>query len=151
MFTTLRQDVIFGLRLLSRQPVFTLVAVVSLAVGIGLNSTIFTVVDALLFRPLPVRAPEQLVSVFTTGEDGSTEGTSSWLDLQDIRARSTVFSDVVGHTMMFAAVNVAGERRLAFGEVVTGNFFSGLGIAPEVGRGFLPEEEIGEGAHPVVV
>jgi predicted permease len=151
MLSPLWQDARFGVRLLRRQPVFTSIAVASLAIGIGLNSTIFTIVDALLFRQMPVRSAETLVTVFTTGEDGMTEATSSWPDLLDIRARNTVFSSVVGHTIMFAAVNVAGEKRLTFGEVVSANYFSALGIAPQIGRGFLPEEEQGEGAHPVVV
>jgi len=151
MLSTLWQDARFGTRLLLRQPVFTVVAVASLAVGIGLNSTIFGVVDALLFRPMPVRAPETLVTVFTSDEDGTTEATTSWPDLLDIRARANVFTDVVAHTIMFAAVNVAGDRRLALGEVVSANYFSALGITPVLGRGFLPAEEHGEGAHPVVV
>lgn len=150
-FSTVWQDVRFGARLLRRQPVFTLVAVTSLAVGIGLNSTIFTVVDALLFRPMPVRSPETLATVFTTGEDGLTDATTSWPDVLDIRARNAVFTDVVAHTMMFAAVKIAGENRLSFGEVVSGNYFSALGITPSIGRGFLPDEEQGEGAHPVAV
>lgn len=145
------QDVRYGLRTLRRNPLFTFVAVASLALGIGLNSTIFAVVDRLLFRPLPVESPETLAAVFTSDESGEPFATTSYPDLVDIRATNSVFTDVIGHTMMFAAVNVAGQNRLAFGEVVTANYFTALGIRPVVGRGFLPDEEQGQGAHPVAL
>ena len=145
------QDVRYGLRSLARQPGFAAVALLSLALGIGLNATIFTVLDTVLLRPPAVRDPQSLVSVFTSTEDRLQYGTTSYPDLVDLAAANNVFSDVVGHSPMFAAVNLAGENRLALGEVVTANYFSALGIAPAIGRGFSADEGIGEGAHPVVV
>jgi len=149
--TSVAQDVRYGLRTLRRNPLFTFVAVASLGIGIGLNSTIFAVVDRLLFRPLPVESPETLAAVFTSDETGEPFATTSYPDLADIRNANSVFSDVIGHTMMFAAVNVGGQNRLAFGEVVTANYFSALGVQPALGRGFLPDEEVGQGAHPVAL
>ena len=91
-------DVRFALRWLRKSPGFTLVAVVSLAIGIGFNTTLFTVADALLFKPLPVAAPDQLVDVFTSGSTGSVQyGTSSYPDYVDFRSRNEVFSDIVGY------------------------------------------------------
>ena len=145
------QDARFGIRMLRQQPMFAAVAMLSLALGIGLNATIFVVVDDLIYRPLPVREPATLVSVYTTTEDRQAFGTSSYPDLADLSARNAVFSEMVGHTMMFAAVGLAGQNRLAFGEVVTANYFSALGLPLALGRGFLPAEDQGEGAHAVVV
>lgn len=151
MWTTLLQDVRYGLRTLRRAPGFTAVAVLSLAIGIGLNSAIFSIVDTLLFRPQPVERPESLVSIFTSERADSRFGTSSYPDLQDIAAASTTLESIVGHSMMFAAVTIEGDHRLAFGEVVTANYFTTLGIPLALGRGFEPSHETGEGAHPVAV
>ena len=154
MFTmpaALVADLRYALRGLSKNPAFSLVAVLSLALGIGLNTAVFTVVDGVLFRPLPVSDRSSLVSVFTTVEQGEPHGTTSWADLTDLRQTNAVFSDMVGHSVMMAAVGRAGDNRLMLGEVVTANYFSALGITPAIGRGFLAEEERGEGGHPVAV
>jgi macrolide transport system ATP-binding/permease protein len=145
------QDIRYGLRALAKQPGFAAVALLSLALGIGLNATIFTVLDTLLLRPPAVRDPQSLVSLFTSTEDRQQYGTTSYPDLVDLAAANSVFTDVVGHSTMFVAVNLVGENRLALGEVVTANYFSALGIAPAIGRGFSADESTGEGAHPVVV
>lgn len=151
MLSTLWQDTRYALRTLRKQPGFTLVAVASLAVGIGLNSTIFTMVDALLFRPLPFANAEQLVSVYTSDERAEAYGSTSYPDLLDWRAADLPFDGLVGHAMMFAAVSISGDNRLAFGEVVTTNYFDVLGVPLARGRGFLPDEELREGAAPVTV
>lgn len=151
MWATLWQDIRYGLRTLRKAPGFTAVAVLSLAVGIGLNSAIFTIVDNLLFRPLPYERPESVVSIYTTENADSRFGTSSYADLQDLARTSTSFESIAGHSMMFAAVGIEGENRLAFGEIVTSNYFSSLGIPIAAGRGFDPTHEVGEGAHPVAL
>jgi putative ABC transport system permease protein len=130
---------------------FTLVAVLSLALGIGLNTAVFTVVDEILYRPMPVRDPGSLVNVFTSEANGEANGTTSWADLSDLRRANTVFTDLVGHSLMMAAFGSGGDNRLILGEVVTANYFDALGIAPQLGRGFLPEEETGEGGHSVAI
>jgi predicted permease len=125
-----------------KSPGFTVVAVVSLAIGIGFNTTLFTVADALIFKPLPVRQPEQLVDVFTSDSTGSVQyGTSSYPDYVDLRARNDVFTDLVGYTPMFAALNVDAGSRLAMGEIVTGNYFEVLGIHATLGRALAPDDD----------
>jgi macrolide transport system ATP-binding/permease protein len=151
MWATLWQDVRYGLRTLRKAPGFTAVAVVSLAVGIGLNSAIFTIVDNLLFRPLPFERPDSVVSIYTSDDRDARFGSSSYADLKDLAASSVVLESLTGHSMMFAAIAVSGDSRLAFGEVVTANYFSALGIPLALGAGFSPEHEVGEGGHPVVV
>ena len=151
MWSTLWQDVRYGLRTLRKAPGFTAVAVVSIAVGIGLNSAIFTIVDNLLFRPLPFERPDSVVSIYTSDDGGARFGSSSYADLKDLEGSNVVLESLTGHSMMFAAIAVMGDVRLAFGEVVTSNYFSALGIPLAHGSGFSPEHEVGEGGHPVVV
>src|SRR5471032_1964548 len=109
-------DVRFALRWLRRSPAFTLVAVASLAIGIGFNTALFTLVDALLFRPLPVERPSRLVDVFTTGGDGDQYATSSYPDYQDIKAQNQVFSDMLAYSPSIDAVKLVDRSRLAMGE-----------------------------------
>lgn len=151
MWATLWQDVRYGLRTLRKAPGFTAVAVVSLAVGIGLNSAIFTIVDNLLFRPLPFERPDSVVSIYTSDDRDARFGSSSYADLKDLEASNVVLESLAGHSMMFAAISINGDNRLAFGEVVTANYFSSLGILLSLGAGFSPEHGVGEGGHPVTV
>jgi predicted permease len=135
-------DLRFALRWLVKSPGFTAVAVVSLAVGIGFNTTLFTVADALLFKPLPVSASDQLVDVFTSDSTGSVQyGTSSYPDYVDFRTRNEVFSDLVGYSPMFAALNQDSGSRLAMGEIVTGNYFDVLGLHAAVGRTLTADDD----------
>ncbi|HZT75972.1 MAG TPA: ABC transporter permease [Vicinamibacterales bacterium] len=135
MFESFVSDIRFALRWLVKSPGFTVVAVVSLAIGIGFNTTLFTVADVLLFRPLPVSAPDRLVDIFTSDSTGSVQyGTSSYPDYVDLRAHNNVFSDLVGYSPMFAAVNLDSGSRLVMGEIVTGNYFDVLGVGAAVGR-----------------
>jgi macrolide transport system ATP-binding/permease protein len=135
------QDLRYAARWLRRSPAFTAVAVLSLAVGIGFNTALFSVLDAILFRPLPVHAPERLVEVYTSGSDGDTYATTSYPDFLDLQAQNSVFSDMVGYSAMMAALNLPDRSRLALGEVVTGNYFQVLGVGAAVGRTLLPEDD----------
>ena len=148
---TVVQDARFALRTLRRSPGFTAVAILSLAIGIGLNSTIFTLVDNLLFKPAPFHEPARLVSIYTSEGDRAPYGSSSFEDLRDLRSRTTVFEDVVGVSMMFAATSIRGDNRLVFGEIVTGNYFTALGVPMLAGAGFTPAHDVGEGNHPVAI
>jgi putative ABC transport system permease protein len=134
-------DVRFALRWLRRSPAFTLVAVVSLAIGIGFNTALFTLVDALLFRPLPVERPDRLVDVFTSGGDADQYATSSYPDFLDFRTQNQVFTGMLAYSPAFGAVTLAGRSRLAMGETVTGNYFQLLGVTPVVGRVLLPDDD----------
>ena len=142
MLESLLADVRFALRWLRKSPGFTLVAVASLAIGIGFNTALFTIVDALLFKPLPVAAPERLVDVFTSDSSGTVEfSTSSYLDYLDLQKQNDVFDGVVGYSPMFAAVNLDSRSRLAMGEIVTGNYFQVFGVRAAIGRTILPEDD----------
>lgn len=149
---TLLKDLRFALRWLRRSPGFTLVAVTSLAVGIAFNTALFSVVDAVLLRPLPVRDPERLVDVYTAGgPEGDTYGTSSYADFLDLRAQNGVFEDMLGFSPMFAIQTQLDRSRLVLGEVVTGNYFQMLGIGAEAGRMLLPEDDRPGAARVAVV
>jgi len=134
-------DVRYSLRWLRRSPGFTLIAIASLAIGIGFNTTLFTLVDALLFRPLPVDRPNELVDVFTTGGDGDTYATSSYPDFLDFKAQNQVFGDMLAYSPSIAAVKLTDRSRLAMGEVVTGNYFQLLGLRAKIGRTLVPDDD----------
>ena len=151
MLESLLADIRFTLRWLWKSPGFTLVAVASLAIGIGFNTALFTVVDALLFKPLPVTAADRLVDVFTSDSAGTTSfSTSSYPDYLDLNAQNDVFEGMVGYSPMFAALNLDSRSRLAMGEIVTGNYFQVLGVPAAAGRTILPEDDV-PGAPRVVM
>jgi macrolide transport system ATP-binding/permease protein len=152
---TLLQDLKYGARLLLRSPALTIVAALSLALGIGANTTIFTLVNAVLLNPLPVKDVSTLVSVSTTEvRDGQTQvfGAMSRLNFQDVRDKNDVFSGMIAAG--FAPLSLSGtggEPEQVFGGVVTGNYFDVLGVRMAVGRAFRPDEDQALGAHPVIV
>ncbi len=150
MFSTILKDIRSAFRWLSRSPGFTLAAVTCLAIGIGFNSALFSVVDSVLFRPLPVKSLDRLADVFMSAHDGGRYGTFSHPDFQDLRSRNTVFEDMLAFSPMIAALNLTDHTRLLMGEVVTGNYFQMLGIRAAIGRTLLPEDDR-PGAEPVVM
>jgi macrolide transport system ATP-binding/permease protein len=147
----LAQEVRLALRQLARRPGFTLAAVVSLALGIGANTAIFSLSHSVLFRPLDVREPERLASVFTSQTGGQRHGNTSYPDYVDYRERNGVFSGVAAHTTAPMALAETGQPAIVWGQLVSGNYFSVLGVEQALGRGFLPEEDDDFGAHPVAV
>ena len=134
-------DVRYALKWLRRSPGFAVVAVLSLAVGIGFNTALFSVVDALLFRPLPIADPARLVDVYTRGADGDRYGTSSYPDYLDFKAGNTVFRDLLAYSPSIGALKARDRSRMALGEVVTGNYFQVLGVPAAIGRTLLPEDD----------
>lgn len=144
-------DLRYGLRTLVRQPGFTLVAAMSLALGIGLNTTIFSVVNAVLLKDLPVEAPERLVEVYTNLTEEFSNLTTSYPDLVDIRAGADAFEGLAGHGMVRGIMTYDGRSELVAGEVATANYFDLLGVPLALGRTFHPEEDETEGTHPVIV
>jgi macrolide transport system ATP-binding/permease protein len=134
-------DVRFALRWLRRSPAFTLIAVASLAIGIGFNTALFTIVDALVFRPLPVERVDRLVDVFTSGGDDDQYATSSYPDFLDFKSQNQVFSDMLAYSPAFGAVKLTDRSRLAMGETVTGNYFQLLGVRAVAGRTLLPDDD----------
>jgi len=143
LIESLLSDVRFALRWLGKSPGFTLVAIASLAAGIGFNTALFTIVDALLFKPLPVSRPDQLVDVFTSAASGrgALFSTTSYPDYLDLRSQNDVFEDVIGYTPMFGALGMETGSRLAMGEIVTGNYFRVLGVSALIGRALGPEDD----------
>jgi predicted permease len=141
VFHNLTSDVRFALRWLRRSPGFTLVAIGSLALGIGFNAALFTIVDAVLFRPLPDERPDRLADVFTSSHDEDQYATSSYPDYQDFKARNEVFSDMLAYSPAIAAVTLTDRPRLAMGETVTGNYFQLLGVHAALGRTLLPDDD----------
>ena len=122
----------------------------SLGLGVGANTAMFSLVDSLLLRPLPVSDPDSLVDVFTSGGDGDVHATNSFPDFQDLRTRNTVFSDMIGYAPMFAALGLGERSRLVLGQVVTANHFQVLGVQPERGRLLQPADD-SPGADRAVV
>jgi predicted permease len=148
---SLLADIRFAVRWLRKSPGFTLVAVASLAIGIGFNTALFAIVDALLFKPLPVTEPARLVDIFTSDSSGTVEfSTSSYPDYLDLNSQNQVFDGLVGYSPMFAALNLDGRSRLAMGEIVTGNYFQVFGVNAALGRTILPADDA-PGAPKVVM
>jgi predicted permease len=141
---TLWQDLKYAARMLAKNPGFTAVAVLTLALGIGANTAIFSVVNALLLRPLPL--------VHQPGELAYLSRSYSYPSYEFLRDHNAVFSGLFaqGGTMSLN-LNAGGEPELVTGELVTANFFSVLGTPAARGRTFLPEEDHNPGAHPVAV
>jgi len=134
-------DVRYALRWLRRSPAFTAIAIASLAIGIGFNTALFTLVDALVFRPLPVERVDHLVDVFTSGSDNDQYSTSSYPDFVDFKSQNQVFSDMLAYSPAFGAVKLTERSRLAMSETVTGNYFQLLGLKPAAGRLLAPEDD----------
>ena len=148
-------DLKLALRNLGHSKLFTAVAISSLALGIGANTAIFTLIDQLLLRLLPVRHPEQLVMIWSTGPHmGSNRGThmSSYPMYQDFQKKSEAFSYVFCRRETSLSVSFGGHTERVDGELVSGNYFQALGVKPALGRVFSSEEDdrVYKG-HPVVV
>jgi predicted permease len=148
---SLIQDIRYGWKLLRKDRGLTAVAILSLALGIGANTTIFSVANAFFFRPLPVMESERLVSLF-----GSMKGlrytSTSYPDYADWRDLNDVFSELAAYAWIPMALKVSGgSAEVISGKLVTGNYFSVLGVEPVLGRAFLPEEDQTPGTHPVAI
>jgi predicted permease len=145
----LLQDLRFGVRTLLKNPGFTFVVVATLALGIGANTAIFGLVDALLLRPLPVvKAPGELVLLMRGDGRGPT---LSYPDFTVLRERNEVLSDLALYTQAPISFGNNVRSEVVLGGMVSANYFDVLGIKPSFGRAFLPEEDRTPGTHPVVV
>ena len=143
-------DIRLAARLLASSPGFTAVAVISLALGIGANTAIFSLINGLLLVPTPGRDHARLVTVYTSDSSGPLHGASSYPDYVDFRDRSQAFEDLAAHTLQPLLVTVRGESRRVMGALVTGNTFGLLGLQAAHGRLLLAVEQE-PGRHPVVV
>jgi Acidobacterial duplicated orphan permease len=148
---TLWQDVRFGFRILLKSPAFTLVAALSLALGIGANTAVFSIINASLLKPLPVEEPERLASVFTTDAKNPGNLPTSHLNYVDYRDQNQVFSGLLAYSFAQVSLTRGETTEPVFGLVVSGNYFDVLGVKAALGRTFMPDEDKTPGAHPVVV
>src|SRR5262245_32619090 len=152
---TLWQDMRYGARMLWKKPGFTLIAVLTLALGIGANTAIFTLVNAVFLQPLPVAEPARLMSVFGTDENNRGAQNDfipvSWPNFKDYRDQNDVFTGMIAFQFLGLNFSGRGEPQQINGMIVTGNYFDLLGVKAAIGRTFLPEEDRTPGTHPVVV
>jgi predicted permease len=147
---TLWQDLRYGFRMLMKRPGLTAVAVLSLALGIGINSTIFSLVNAVLLRPLPVEEPDSLVRLYGKASDGANSLRISYQDYADYRDQNQVFTGLAGVSLAPLTMSADNQTQQLLGEIVSGDYFSVLGVRAASGRPFL-SEEARAGAGPVIV
>src|SRR5215211_151306 len=139
---TLLQDIRFGLRMLLKSPSVSIVATIALALGIGANTAIFSVVNAVLLRPLPFPNADSLVALFETDlQRGLQRGSHSYPNFMDMRAQNTVFERVSTYRSSDYIMTGRGEPARLQGAVVTADLLPLLGVQPVLGRMFLPDED----------
>ena len=142
MIGDLGQDVRYGLRMLAKNPAFTAIAMLALALGIGANTAIFSVVNAILLRPLPYKNPEQLVMVWENATHlGFPKNTPSPANFLDWRRQTTVFQGMAAFAERSFNLTGAGEPERLDGRRVSANLFDVLGVRPIIGRTFVPQED----------
>jgi predicted permease len=146
------QDLRYGFRRLLRSPGITSLAVLSLALGIGVNTTVFGYVNQMLLRPLPVEALSQLVRVYGSRSADFLFGAFSYPDYKDLAERNQVFSAVAAERLTELSLGHPGsEPEQIWGGLVTGSYFPLLGVHPALGRALAPDDDRVKGGHPVVV
>ena len=153
---TFLQDLKYAARMLVKKPGFTLVAVLSLTLGIGANATIFTLAKAVFLHAVPVKDPENVLLVFSSASSRSGGPTQTFLPIsyfnaRDYREKNDVFSGL--SVVIPTGINlvISGKDIPLFCELVNGDFFDIMGVQPAIGRGFRPDEDQTPGAHPVAV
>lgn len=144
------QDLGYGLRQLRRSPGFTAVAVLTLALGIGANTAIFSIVNGVLLRPLPYRDPGRLTLVWEKDELGHPDN-ATFATYTDWKAMSKSFEELALYRSWQPTVTGSGDPEQLSGLRVTNNYFRMLGIRPELGRDFRPEEETPSASHVVIL
>ncbi len=153
--TNLTRDLRFAVRAIARNPLFAIVAILSLALGIGANTAIFSLMDQLMLRQIPVRDPEQLVMLYQTGaHNGSNMGDRmhSYTIYQDYQKKAQPFSDVLCRRQLSVSLSVANQTERVEAEMVSGNYFHALGVQAEVGRVLnSKEDDQVYNGHPVAV
>jgi predicted permease len=152
LLETLAQDLRFGIRLLIKKPTFAIVAILSLALGIGANTAIFSLISTILLRPLPFANPEQVVSVFPVSEKNpSAMSVFSYPDYRDFRNMNQALAGLAVYRFAPISLSKDGNNERVWSYLVSGNYFDLLGVKPIYGRAFAPEEDRKPNANPVVV
>ena len=144
------KDLQYALRTLTKNPGFALIAIVTLALGMAVNTTLFAIINGFILRPLPVPHPEQ-ITVFAQQQAGLPGYRFSYPDFADLRAQSDSFSDVFFYRVTLSSVAVDHKADHCLISRVSNNYFSALGIRPAVGRLILPTEGVTPGADPIIV
>jgi putative ABC transport system permease protein len=152
------QDMRYGLRMLGKNPGFTAIAILTLALGIGANTAIFSILNQVLLRRLPVRNPDELVILKSPGpkrghvwSDGDESEIFSYPLYKGLAKNTSVFDGVIARFEFAASIANHGQTDRGSGELVTGNYFDVLGVGPALGRVLTPADDDVPGAHPVVV
>ena len=149
------KEIRYAVRLIANNPGFSAVAVLSLALAIGANTTIFTIVNAVFLTALPVQDIETLVDVSGLDQNNKVVNLDltpiSWQNFLDYKEQNDVFTGLAGFINTGLTLNGVGDPQNIPGQLVTANYFDVLGVRPAMGRGFRPEEDQGAGGHPVVV
>ena len=155
---TLLQDLRYGARVLIKNPGFTVVAVLTLALGLGANTAIFSLTDQILLRLLPVDKPEELVVLRSPGPkngrvwaDGDGSASFAYPFYKDLRDKDSVFAGLLARFAVSLSVAGEGQTERANGELVSGNYFDVLGVRPAMGRVFTDDDNRVPGGHPLVV
>ena len=146
-------DIRYALRMLAKNPAFAGVVILTLALGIGANAAIFSLLDTVLLQSLPVTNPDQLavLSVYDPKEGPGIDSSFSYPMYQDLRDRNSIFSGVIARAGAQLNVSYGDQTERVSGELVSGNFFEVLGVRPWAGRLFTPDDDRNPGAHPVAV
>ena len=144
------QDLRYAVRMLLKSPGFFVVAFFAIALGIGVNTTIFSVVSTLLLRPLPVGHPDRLVQIYTLDARNGKQA-NSFLNFVDFAKENTVFTGIAAYQFMPMGMSSGGETTSVFAQAVSGNYFSLLEVTPALGRAFRPEEDRTPDRYPVVI
>ncbi len=146
-------DLRFALRLLLKSPGFSALAILTLALGIGVNTSVFSLIHTLLYDPPSYERPDEIVQLFSQdAKNPKSFRGFSYPTYRDIREQNTVFSGLFAHNLAMIGIGEKGNTRRAFADVVSSNYFSVLGRAPAQGRTFLPEEETpGRNAQVAIV
>jgi putative ABC transport system permease protein len=145
------KDLRYALRGLLRNRGYTQVAVLSLALGIGANTTMFTLLRAILFRPLPVRDPAGLAAVFTTDARNPGLLLCSYPNYRDYQDHNTVFSSLLLYTAVTVNLTGRGDPQLLLGQLVSANYFATVGVATELGQAFQPADDTAPGGAPTAI
>jgi len=144
-------DLRFAVRMLIKYPAFSIVAFLALVLGIGANTTVFGIINALVLRPLPVGYSEEVVKVFTTDNHIKGNQSTSYPNFQDYEKQNTAFTSMAAYTFVGVGMTRGSDTLNVNGLLVTGNYFDLLQVKPSLGRMFLPEEDSTPNGHPVVV
>jgi predicted permease len=145
------KDLRYGVRMLVKSPGFTVVAILALGLGIGANTAIFSVFNGMLWRPLAVKDPQQIVVLATKVRGVDFPLNLSYLDFKDYRQLDTVFSDVIAYAPTPLNFGVEGRPERAWAELVSGNYFSMLGLEAARGRTFAADEGWVPGKDPLII